>query len=348
MINQRYQFLIYNCDQPANFNLARTTTDTFGRFPLSQQVKDRIKIIWQENSTSGALVYWTPTEGATDSFLRPNKIYRVESEQASQATLTSSVNSSNTLQITVTESPSFIPLEVGMYIWWTGPGTTSINDTDTVITSISGSSPNYTVTISKNITLNLITQPAPIPVYLNFYKPYTIPGLVPLLDYCNSDSGSDSDSGAETTPTPTPTRTPTPTPTPLTFDTTVTASNFTDLGLPCNSGITCPPGSELAPDCCGSTGVLEYFGSTAFSGSAQLGNVGITFQCITQGSLIKFNVNNAVDISTPLLSNIRITGNYIGVVAFKPKYNGSSFVVTHQGLNYRGIFAQGVINLVLN
>jgi hypothetical protein len=148
------------------------------------------------------------------------------------------------------------------------------------------------------------------------------------------------------TPTPTRTPTPTPTPTPLTFDTTVIANTFTDVGLPCNSGVVCPPTAELAPDCCGVTGVLEYYGSTATNnGGTSLGNVGVTFQSVVQGSLIKFNINNTIDIATPLLANIRISGQYIGVTSFKPKYNGTQFRITHQGSNYRGFFAQGIINL---
>jgi len=188
----------------------------------------------------------------------------------------------------------------------------------------------FEVYCAPSATLTPTPTPTPTPTLTPTLTPTKTPALTPTK-----------------TPTPTPTKTPTPTPTstPLTFDTTITASNFTDVGFPCNSGITCPPTAENAPDCCGQTGVLEYFGSTAVNGGSQIGNVGVTFQSISQGSLIKFNLNNTLDILEPLLSSLSIGGQYVGVTAFKPKYNGAQFMVTYQGNNYRGIFAQGVINL---
>lgn len=147
------------------------------------------------------------------------------------------------------------------------------------------------------------------------------------------------------TPTPTPTRTPTPTPTPLTFDTVITASTFTDTGFPCNTGITCPPGSDNAPACCGQTGLLEYFGDIAIRNSVQINNPGVNFQCVQQNAQIKFNTNNTLDINPDLSSTIRFGGQYIGAINFKPKYSGSPFRVFYQGVDRSGIFAQGIINL---
>jgi hypothetical protein len=149
-------------------------------------------------------------------------------------------------------------------------------------------------------------------------------------------------------PTPTPTKTPAPTPTPTPtpgFNTVLIANTFNDIGLPCDpdifgGAVICPQEALFTPDCCGSTGLLEYIANSAIAG--------VNFQSIEQGSQLKFNTNPTLDNSPEVQAVFEISGQYIGSTSFEPKYISQPLTVVYNNNNYYGIFDSNLINLTPN
>ena len=143
----------------------------------------------------------------------------------------------------------------------------------------------------------------------------------------------------------------TSTSTTTTYDTVMVADTFNDLGLPCNGGISCPPSAMFPPDCCGSTGSLEYFTDSAIRNGQPYSLAGVNFQSIYQSAQLKFNTNTTLDIAPEVQAVFQINGQYVGNTSFKPKYIGQSLVITAtiSGVtnNYAGTFASGTISLTI-
>lgn len=101
------------------------------------------------------------------------------------------------------------------------------------------------------------------------------------------------------------------------------------------------------PDCCGSTGVLEYFTDSAIRNGQPYPLAGVNFQSVYQGAILNFNTNTTLDILPEVQAVFQINGQYFGNTSFKPKYIGQSLVISAGSTNYSGVFASGTINLTL-